>query len=78
MFHNYLLPCAGGLAIAVPGQLHGLEAAWKKFSKLRDWKQLFAPAEKLARDGFPISGTIASAIQAVGDHVLSGNYSGLQ
>ena len=62
----------------MPGQLHGLEAAWKKFSKLRDWKQLFAPAVELARDGFPITGAIARAIQAVGDKVLSGNYSGLQ
>ena len=69
---------AGGLAIAVPGQLYGLETAWRKFSKLKDWKKLFAPAVKLARDGFPVSAEIAKAIRAVGDNVLSGNYSGLQ
>lgn len=61
----------------MPGQLHGLDAAWRKFGKL-EWKKLFEPAEKLARDGFHITEAIADAIQAKGDRILSGNYSGLQ
>lgn len=54
-----------------------MDAAWRKFGKL-EWKKLFEPAEKLARDGFHITEAIADAIQAKGDRILSGNYSGLQ
>ena len=71
---NYLP--SGGLAIAVPGLLHGLDTAWRKFGRL-NWKQLFEPAEKLAREGFHVTKTVADAIQAKQDKILSGNYSGL-
>lgn len=54
-----------------------MDAAWKKFGKL-EWKQLFEPSEKLARDGFRVTKTIAGAIQAKADLILSGNYSGLE
>ena len=53
----------------MPGELHGLDAAWRKFGKL-DWKELFEPAVKLAQDGFPVSKTIAGAIQAKKDLIL--------
>ena len=72
--HDYLIP--GGLAIAVPGLLHGLDAAWREFGKL-EWKDLFEPAENLARNGFRVTKTIVDAIEAKKNKLLSGNYSGL-
>lgn len=41
----------GGLAVAVPGELQGLEAAWKRFGS-KPWAQLVKPAADLARAGF--------------------------
>lgn len=51
----------GGLAVAVPGELRGLEAAWKKYGKL-PWKELFKPAINIAKRGFIIPETVAIAI----------------
>jgi gamma-glutamyltranspeptidase/glutathione hydrolase len=51
----------GGLAVAVPAELAGMIAAHKKFGK-RPWKDLFAPAQKLAKDGFVIDGALSQAI----------------
>jgi gamma-glutamyltranspeptidase/glutathione hydrolase len=51
----------GGLAVAVPGEVAGLEAAREKFAKLPR-AVLMAPAIALARDGFPIGGHLASEI----------------
>ncbi len=42
----------GRLAVGVPGSVAGLEAAFLKFSKLKDWKLLLEPAIKLAAEGF--------------------------
>ncbi len=41
----------GGLSVGTPGALKALEAAHKKYGKL-PWKNLFAPAIKIANDGF--------------------------
>lgn len=54
-------PFPGGLAVAVPGELRGLEAAWKKYGKL-PWKELFKPAINIAKRGFIIPETVAIAI----------------
>lgn len=63
MFEN--LPNAastmGGLAMAVPGELKGLELAHTMFGKL-SWADVLDPAIKLARDGIPVSGYLASSI----------------
>ena len=51
----------GGLAVAVPGELRGMEAAWKKYGKL-PWKELFKPAIKIAKNGFKIPDTVNIAL----------------
>ena len=51
----------GGLAVAVPGELRGLEAAWKKYGKL-PWEELFKPAIRIAKKGFIIPETVDIAI----------------
>jgi gamma-glutamyltranspeptidase/glutathione hydrolase len=51
----------GGLAVAVPGEIAGLEAARERFARLpRD--VLMAPAIALARDGFPLGPHLAGWI----------------
>ncbi|GAX84299.1 hypothetical protein CEUSTIGMA_g11721.t1 [Chlamydomonas eustigma] len=41
----------GGLAVAIPLQLKGLELAWSRYGKL-PWSSLVVPSIKLAEDGF--------------------------
>lgn len=48
------LTAVGGLAVAVPGELRGLEALHTKYGKL-PWARLLQPAIQLARDGYPFS-----------------------
>jgi len=51
----------GALAVAVPGEVAGLEAARARFARLSR-ADLMAPAIALARDGFPIGTHLAQAI----------------
>jgi gamma-glutamyltranspeptidase/glutathione hydrolase len=51
----------GGLSVGVPGVLRMLELAHQEHGKL-SWAQLFAPAIKLAEDGFPVSQRLAESI----------------
>ena len=44
----------GWCAAAVPGTVGGLEHAHRKFGR-RPWRDLVAPAIRLAREGFPVS-----------------------
>lgn len=44
----------GGRSVGVPGELRLMEAAHAEHGRLR-WKTLFAPATKLARDGWAIT-----------------------
>jgi len=51
----------GGLAVGVPGEIAGLEAARERFARLPR-ATLMAPAIALARDGFPIGWHLGKAI----------------
>ena len=53
---------AGGLSIAVPGEVHGQYQAWNKYGKL-PWKRLVQPAIDLARKGFKISHALADVLK---------------
>ncbi len=52
----------GGLSVGVPGVVAMLELAHDKYGKL-PWARLFAPAIKLAEDGFPVGPKLARTIR---------------
>jgi len=52
----------GGLSVGIPGVVGMLEMAHGKYGKL-PWAKLFAPAIKLADDGFPIGPKLARTIR---------------
>jgi gamma-glutamyltranspeptidase/glutathione hydrolase len=52
----------GGLSVGVPGVVAMLEMAHQKYGKL-PWAKLFAPAIKLAEDGFPVGPKLARTIK---------------
>jgi gamma-glutamyltranspeptidase/glutathione hydrolase len=51
----------GALAIAVPGEVAGLDAALKRFGTMK-FQAVAAPAIKLARDGFPLGAHTAQEL----------------
>ncbi|KAL8471998.1 hypothetical protein ACS0TY_029293 [Phlomoides rotata] len=51
---NAALKASGILSIAVPGELAGLENAWRKYGRI-PWKRLVVPAARIAKKGFKIS-----------------------
>uniref|UniRef100_A0A0E0BX70 Glutathione hydrolase n=1 Tax=Oryza meridionalis TaxID=40149 RepID=A0A0E0BX70_9ORYZ len=60
----------GALAMGIPGELAGLHAAWSRYGRL-PWKDLFAPAIKLARDGFTVVPPVAGALKEAERDVLA-------
>src|SRR5579863_8746533 len=56
----------GSLAVAVPGEVAGLDAALKRFGTMK-FSALAAPAIKLARDGFPLSEHMARDVDFSAD-----------
>ncbi|XP_062521040.1 glutathione hydrolase 1 proenzyme-like [Corticium candelabrum] len=67
---NRHLALAGGLAVAVPGELKVMSEAHKKYGKL-PWRDLFQPSIILARDGFTVNRALAHAINISFDKFLS-------
>jgi gamma-glutamyltranspeptidase/glutathione hydrolase len=57
------LSVRGGLAVAVPGEIAGLDAALRRFGTL-PFAVVAAPAIAYARDGFPIGAHLAESIAA--------------
>jgi gamma-glutamyltranspeptidase/glutathione hydrolase len=53
------MPPGGILPVTVPGSVWGWEAVLKRFGTM-SFKQVLAPAEAYAREGFPVSQRIAS------------------
>jgi len=49
------------LSVGVPGTVAGLHLAWKEGGKL-PWERLVEPAVALARDGFPLSESLAASL----------------
>jgi gamma-glutamyltranspeptidase/glutathione hydrolase len=49
-------------AVGVPGTVAGFHLAWQKLGS-KPWKDLVAPAVKLARDGFEISDGLARSLE---------------
>ena len=60
---NEELAKVGPLAVAVPGEIAGIDAALKRFGTMK-FQQVAAPAVKLARDGFPLSEHLAGEIKS--------------
>ena len=54
-----------GRSVGVPGVLAALKLAHDKYGKL-PWSELFAPAIKLARDGFAVSFRLAEVLNDYG------------
>ena len=55
------LSTQGYKAVAVPGTVAGLALAHKRFGKL-PWKDVVAPAQKLAAEGFEINSALAGSL----------------
>jgi len=51
-------------SVGVPGTVAGLHLAWKEHGS-KPWKELVAPAVKLARDGFEISHGLARSLESM-------------
>lgn len=59
----------GGLAVGVPGELRGLEAAHRLYGQVA-WAELFAPVIRHARAGWQVSRELARRIRYFGAFML--------
>lgn len=73
MFGNsFVLSKIGGLAIAIPGELKGLDELYKQHGSGRlSWKQLFEPVIKLNEDGWNCSKVFETVVAKEDELVLS-------
>lgn len=68
--HDPLLAQVGGLAVAVPGELKGLETAHRLYGTL-DWATLVEPSIILARDGWTVDIFLEKKINSSAIFVLA-------
>lgn len=66
---EFLDAIIGGRAVGVPGVMRMLAEAHRAHGKL-PWAELFAPAIRLAEEGFPVSARLAQAIAGAGDSLM--------
>lgn len=73
----YLDPTSGGsgaavtghLAVAVPGSVAGLHAAWRRYGTLR-WEDVLAPAIALAQNGFVVDPRLRQSLAERKDRLI--------
>ncbi|RZL51571.1 MAG: hypothetical protein EOP65_17240, partial [Sphingomonas sp.] len=64
--HSDAVP--GGRSVGIPGALRGMALAHRASGKL-PWAQLFAPAIRLATNGFQATPRLVNGMTAYGDHI---------
>lgn len=58
------------LTTGVPGELRGIEMAWKKYGRL-PWSKLFEPSISLAENGFKVTKAVEMSISSAKDYILN-------
>jgi gamma-glutamyltranspeptidase / glutathione hydrolase len=66
----------GHLSVGVPGTVAGMAAAFEKYSRLKDWKELLQPAIDLADNGYAITESEADRLNYYQDIFLKNNVDG--
>lgn len=66
----------GHLAVGVPGTVAGMEAAFHKYSKLKNWKLLLEPAIRLASEGFLLTESEANRLNEYKEQFQKNNVDG--
>uniref|UniRef100_A0AC34Q0A8 Gamma-glutamyltransferase n=1 Tax=Panagrolaimus sp. JU765 TaxID=591449 RepID=A0AC34Q0A8_9BILA len=62
----------GWRSIATPAELHGFWTIFTKFGSSKiSWKELFQPAIKLARNGFPVSSNLAQTFEKTETDIMA-------
>lgn len=60
----------GGLAVGIPGELRGYEAAYNAHGGGVTWERIFQPAIKLAEDGWAITDELDRRLRFFGQFIL--------